>query len=87
MFTIPSHQDLRGAALDLAPRKITVDNIAAGPIATDMNAGNEEWLGPKIPIVRMGKVEDVVGMVAYLVSDDANFVTGANLVVDGGFIA
>jgi hypothetical protein len=40
-----------------------------------MDAGNEKWLGPKIPIG------------GYLVSDEANFVTGANLVVDGRFIA
>lgn len=78
---------VRGAALDLAPHGITVNNIAAGPIATDMNEGNAEWLTPKIPLGRMGEAADVVGMVAYLVGDEAAFVTGSNLVIDGGFIA
>ncbi len=78
---------VRGVALDLGPKRINVNNVAPGPVATKMNEGNGEMLTPLIPIGRMGEAADVAGMVAYLVSDEATWITGSSFVIDGGFIA
>lgn len=74
-----------GVALDLAPRRITVNNIQPGPIETDMTAGMEEALRAAIPLQRMGRPEDVAGLVSYVVSEQAGYMTGASLTIDGGF--
>jgi len=81
---------VRGVAIDLAPRAITVNNIQPGPTATDMNpaAGPyAEMLISRIPLRRFGKDDEIASLVAYLVSDEAAFITGASLTVDGGFTA
>lgn len=81
---------VRGAAIDLAPRAITVNNSQPGPTATDMNPSegpHVEWLPKLIPLKRFGKDYEIASLVAYLASEDAAFITGASLTVDGGYTA
>jgi len=80
----------RGLARDLAPRGITVNNIQPGPVDTDMNPADSDFaegLKKAIAIGRYGQPDEIAGMVAYLVSPAAAFVTGANLKIDGGLTA
>lgn len=81
---------VRGLALDFAARGITVNNIQPGPTATDMNPADAPYLDHVIklvPLGRLGTADEIAGMAAYLASDDASFVTGASLTVDGGYLA
>jgi 3-oxoacyl-[acyl-carrier protein] reductase len=78
---------VRGAAIDLAPRAITVNNVQPGPTATDMNSGHAEMVKPLIPLKRMGDVSEVASFVSYLASEEAGFITGASLTIDGGYVA
>ena len=78
---------VRGAAIDLAPRTITVNNIQPGPTATDMSAPHAEAVKTLIPLARMADVSEIAGFVSYLASDEAGFITGASLTIDGGYIA
>jgi 3-oxoacyl-[acyl-carrier protein] reductase len=81
---------IRGLALDFAPRGITVNNIQPGPTATDMNPPDAPYLDHAIalvPLGRLGRADEIASMAAYLASDDASFVTGASLTVDGGYLA
>ena len=75
----------RSLAKELGSRNITVNSVAPGFIATDMtdSLANEE-LSKKIPLGRIGNVEDVVSLVLFLSSEDSNYITGQTLVVDGG---
>src|SRR5260370_603218 len=77
----------RGAAIDLAPRTITVNNIQPGPTATDMSAPYVEALKTLIPLSPKADVSVIAGFVSYLASDEAGFITGASLTIDGGYIA
>ncbi|MCL4504630.1 MAG: SDR family oxidoreductase [Chloroflexi bacterium] len=89
----------RASAMDLAPYGITVNAVCPGTIMTDMIrkvdadiCKNEGWpVGThitnketQIPMKRLGSVEDVAGVVAFLASDDSSFVTGQAIEVDGG---
>jgi 3-oxoacyl-[acyl-carrier protein] reductase len=76
---------VRGAARDLAPRGITVNNVQPGPIATDMTATVAARVTPLVPVGRMGEPDEVAALVAYLAGDEAGFVTGASLTIDGGY--
>ncbi|MNL40343.1 Cyclic-di-GMP-binding biofilm dispersal mediator protein [compost metagenome] len=76
---------VKGVALDLAPRGITVNNIQPGPTDTDMNAGLTEVLAGMSPLKRVGQPSEIAGLIAYLVGEDAGYVTGASLTIDGGF--
>jgi NAD(P)-dependent dehydrogenase (short-subunit alcohol dehydrogenase family) len=83
----------RALALELAPEKITVNGISPGPFATEMNTPlmenpklNEEFLA-KIPLHRWGKVEEVGQLAVYLCSEDAGFITGTDVLIDGGWTA
>ena len=78
---------VRGAAIDLAPRAITVNNVQPGPTATDMTSALEELVKPLIPLRRMGDVAEIAGLVSYLASEEAGFITGASLTIDGGYVA
>jgi 3-oxoacyl-[acyl-carrier protein] reductase len=75
---------VKGAAIDLAPRGITVNNVQPGPTLTDMTADHVEMVKPLIPLARMGETREVAGLVAYLVREEAGFITGASLTIDGG---
>ena len=78
---------VRGAAIDLAPRAITVNNVQPGPTATEMSAPHAEMVKPFIPLRRMGEVSEVASFVSYLASKEAGFITGASLTIDGGYVA
>jgi 3-oxoacyl-[acyl-carrier protein] reductase len=78
---------VRGAAIDLAPRAITVNNVQPGPTATDMTSALVDLVKPLIPLKRMGDVSEVAGLVSYLASEEAGFITGASLTIDGGYVA
>src|SRR6202022_3311385 len=79
---------VRGAAIDLAPRAITVNNVQPGPTATDMSSAHaEELVKSLIPLKRMGDVSEVASFVSYLASEEAGFITGASLPIDGGYVA
>ena len=78
---------VRGAAIDLAPRAITVNNVQPGPTATDMTSAVAEMVKPLIPLKRMGDVSEVASFVSYLASEEAGFITGASLTIDGGYVA
>jgi 3-oxoacyl-[acyl-carrier protein] reductase len=78
---------VRGVAIDLAPRGITVNNVQPGPTATDMTADHVEMVKPLVPLGRMGKPEEIAGLVGYLASAKAGFITGSSLTIDGGYVA
>jgi len=80
----------RGLARDLGPRGITVNNIQPGPVDTDMNpadAAFADTLKRTIALGRYGHTDEIAGMVSYLASPEAGYITGASLKIDGGFAA
>ena len=80
----------RGLARDLGARGITVNNIQPGPVDTDMNPATGPFaatLKAMIALGRYGQTEEIAGMVSYLASPQAGFITGASLKIDGGFAA
>jgi len=78
---------VRGAAIDLAPRAITVNNIQPGPTTTDMTSAHAEMIKQFIPLRRMGETSEIASFVSYLASEEAGFITGASLTIDGGYVA
>ena len=78
---------VRGAAIDLASRAITVNNVQPSPTATDMGSAHAELVKPLIPLKRMGDVSEVASFVAYVASEEAGFITGASPTIDGGYVA
>lgn len=77
---------VKGIALDLAPRRITVNNIQPGPTDTDMNDGHIPALTEMVPLRRVGQPQEVATLVSYLAGDDSGYMTGASLTIDGGFV-
>jgi acetoacetyl-CoA reductase len=76
-------------ALEVARKGVTVNTISPGYIGTKMVTAIpqdvlETKIIPQIPMGRLGKPEEVAGLVAYLASDEAAFVTGANIAINGG---
>lgn len=76
---------VKGLALDLAPRAITVNNIQPGPTDTDLNAGAIETLAGMSPLRRVAQPSEIAGLVAYVASAEAGYITGTSLTIDGGF--
>ena len=80
----------RGLARDLGPQGITINNVQPGPTDTDMNpatGAGADGMHRIMAVSRHGRPEEVAGMVAYLVSDEAAMVTGTNMLIDGGYAA
>jgi glucose 1-dehydrogenase len=81
---------MRNLSIELAPYGITINNIAPGAIETSINTKllhDPEKLNAllqNIPLARLGKTSDVAGVAAFLASPDADYITGATIVVDGG---
>ena len=83
---------MKACAVDLAAHGITVNSVSPGPIATPQTA---ELHGPTIrraveaavPLGRYGDAEEAAAAIAFLLSDDARFVSGHDLVVDGALTA
>ena len=86
---------VRGAATELAARKIRVNAISPGPIETPIfgkvgmsRAQTDTFLketASQIPLRRIGNVDEIAGTAVFLASDDASFITGSEIAVDGGF--
>ncbi len=78
----------KAAALEYAPRGIRVNSVHPGPIDTDMlNVRTPEQNQRRtqmVPMKRMGTAEEVAKLVAFLLSDDSSYITGAEVTVDGG---
>lgn len=80
----------RSLVRDLGPRGITVNTVHPGPTGTDMNPADGELahrLTPQIAVGRYGQPNDIANVVAFLASPQAGFVTGADILADGGFTA
>jgi 3-oxoacyl-[acyl-carrier protein] reductase len=75
------------AAVEVARRGVTVNAVAPGWIETEMTEGVSEELLKNVPARRAGRPEEVAACVRFLVSDEAGYVTGAVLSVDGGLAA
>ena len=78
----------KAAALELAKDKIRVNAICPGGVSTPMNENEPDGgVVPQTPLGRRAHVSEISGAIAFLASDDSVFVTGTELVVDGGFLA
>lgn len=84
---------IRALSLELAPDGITVNGISPGPFGTEMNVPvmqnpevNAQFLA-SIPLGRWGKVEEIGSLARYLCSEAAGFITGTDIVIDGGWLA
>jgi NAD(P)-dependent dehydrogenase (short-subunit alcohol dehydrogenase family) len=84
---------IRALALELAPDGITVNGISPGPFGTEMNQSlmqdpqaNAQFLA-NLPIGRWGKVEEIGALASYLCSEAAGFITGTDILIDGGWCA
>ncbi len=77
---------VQNLALDLAPRRITINNIQPGPVATDMTASMVDQITPLVPLQRIGKPEEIASLAAWLAGESSGYMTGSSLTIDGGFI-
>ena len=83
----------RALALELAPDKITVVAISPGPFVTEMTAplaadpAHNAQFSSRVPLGRWGQPEEVGKLALYLCSDEASFITGTDILIDGGWCA
>jgi acetoacetyl-CoA reductase len=83
------HGFSKALALELAKKGVTVNTISPGYIGTNMVMAIpkdilESKILPQIPLNRLGKPDEVAGLIVYLCSDEAAFITGANVSINGG---
>ncbi|SCW80328.1 3alpha(or 20beta)-hydroxysteroid dehydrogenase [Sphingobium faniae] len=79
----------KAAAIDLGPSGIRVNSVHPGATDTPMLAGTMDlvkYLFPRIPLRRLGRPEEVAGLVTFLISDESTYCTGHEYMVDGGMI-
>ena len=84
----------RTAATELAPRKIRINAVNPGPVETPIfgktGMADEQLnelataMQTRIPLKRFGKANDIANLVSFLASDDASFITGSEINIDGG---
>ncbi len=80
----------KGLARDLGARKITVNNIQPGPVDTEANPASGPFADTMMGLLAMKRyahAEEIAAMTAYLAGPEAGYVTGASLLIDGGFAA
>ena len=80
----------KGWARDLAARRITVNTVEPGPIETEANPDEGErsaMIKTMVPLGRYGQPREVAELVAFLASPAADYITGAQILVDGGMLA
>jgi NAD(P)-dependent dehydrogenase (short-subunit alcohol dehydrogenase family) len=82
---------IRSLALELAGDKITVNGISPGPVGTEMNhavmndpVANAQFLA-SLPVGRWGQPEEIGALACYLASEHAGFITGTDIIIDGGW--
>lgn len=78
---------VQGLSREVGGRGITVNNIQPGPIDTDLNPASGDWAEPQLAntsLKRYGHVDEVAALVAFVASNEAAYITGANLTIDGG---
>ncbi|WP_105132090.1 SDR family oxidoreductase [Burkholderia sp. BE12] len=75
---------VKGIAVDLAPRGITINNVQPGPVETDMTADHLDQIRPLIPLRRAGSPDEIASLVAWLASAESGYMTGSSLTIDGG---
>lgn len=78
----------RGFSRDLGPLGITINNVQPGPVNTDLNPDSGEfadYLKTLLSVGRYGTTDEVAGMVSYLASPEAGYISGSSLDIDGGF--
>jgi NAD(P)-dependent dehydrogenase (short-subunit alcohol dehydrogenase family) len=83
----------RALALELVSEKITVNGISPGPFATELNRPildnpelNQQFIS-KIPVGRWGQPQEIGDIAVFLCSEEAGFITGTDILVDGGWTA
>jgi 3-oxoacyl-[acyl-carrier protein] reductase len=75
---------VKGIAVDLAGRGITINNVQPGPTVTDMTAAHIDAIKPLIPLGRAGDPDEIAGLISYLASKESGYMTGSSLTIDGG---
>ncbi|MDE1173718.1 MAG: SDR family oxidoreductase [Parvibaculaceae bacterium] len=75
---------VKGIAMDLAPRGITINNVQPGPTATDMTAEQIDYIRSIVPLQRVAEPDEIAALVSYLASDESSYMTGSSLTIDGG---
>jgi acetoacetyl-CoA reductase len=83
------HGFTKSLSLEVAKKGVTVNTISPGYIGTKMVTAIpkdvlDSKILPQIPLGRLGKPEEIAGLIIYLCSDEAAFVTGANIAINGG---
>lgn len=81
----------KSLARELGPKQIRVNSVAPGPVATDMMSAVADeatinFFVSRIPLARIGQPDDIANAVSFIVSDEASWITGQSLGVDGGIV-